>query len=237
VEILPSLTGHEHSVLCVAFSPDGRQIVSGSSDRTIRLWSVRSGIQIISPLLGHEDGIQGVAFSPDGTRVASGSAAGCVRIWNLMSCTETLCFTMGHGPEYPTSVAFSPDGRYIFAKFWKRMRVWDSSEACFAQTPNYLHDRCTLKDAIIITPEGWTADVRGVSIGLIRLGLMPKFGLLLLRSSLFWCCFGFRASFGWVSERSVPFGINGYLGPMQYNAAPSSPGLYTHFRRCCDNIS
>jgi WD40 repeat protein len=158
-EVPPSLRGHEHSVLCVAFSPDGTQIVSGSSDKTIRLWGVISGTQIISPLLGHEDSIQGVAFSPDGTLVASGSAAGCVRMWNLMSCTETLRFTMGHGPDYPTSVAFSPDGRYIFAKFWKWVRVWDSSEAHFTQTPNYLHDRCTFKDAIIITPEGWIVDV------------------------------------------------------------------------------
>jgi WD40 repeat protein len=80
-------------------------------------------------------------------------------MWDVASSMETFCFTIAHGPDYPTSVAFSPDGRYILTKFWKDMRVWDTSEACFIPTTNYLHDRCTCKDAIIITPNAWIVDI------------------------------------------------------------------------------
>lgn len=48
----------------VAFSPDGRHIVSGSRDNTIRLWDAQTGVQAGSPLQGHTDSVNSVAFSP-----------------------------------------------------------------------------------------------------------------------------------------------------------------------------
>ena len=57
-----------------AFSPDGRHIVSGSADNTVRLWDAATGQPVGDPLSGHTDAVLSVGFSPDGTRIASGGA-------------------------------------------------------------------------------------------------------------------------------------------------------------------
>ena len=66
----------------VAFSPDGKRIVSGSDDKTVRLWDADTGQPIGQPLTGHTDAVYSVAFSPDGTRIVSGSADNTVRLWD-----------------------------------------------------------------------------------------------------------------------------------------------------------
>lgn len=63
-----AMRGHEDGVWSVAFSPDGTRIVSGSSDKTLRLWDSTTGQSIGAPLRGHEDWVLSVAFSPGGKR-------------------------------------------------------------------------------------------------------------------------------------------------------------------------
>jgi WD40 repeat protein len=63
------LTGHSDTVCSVAFSPDGRRVVSGSDDSTIRIWDAETGETMIGPLQGHSDSVTSVAVSPDGRRV------------------------------------------------------------------------------------------------------------------------------------------------------------------------
>jgi WD40 repeat protein len=57
----------------VAFSLDGKQVVSGSDDKTVRLWDVATGRQVLPPLEDHISSVSSVAFSPDGKQVVSGS--------------------------------------------------------------------------------------------------------------------------------------------------------------------
>jgi WD40 repeat protein len=73
------------SVSCVACSPDGRLIVSGSRDNTIQLWDAATGKPIGSPLQGHPNSLYSapVAFSPDGRRVVSGSSDYTLRVWDV----------------------------------------------------------------------------------------------------------------------------------------------------------
>jgi WD40 repeat protein len=65
----------------VAFSPDGKQVVSGSGDETVRLWDAATGAAL-QTLEGHTDYVRSVAFSPDGKQVVSGSDDETVRLWD-----------------------------------------------------------------------------------------------------------------------------------------------------------
>jgi WD40 repeat protein len=73
--------------LSVAFSPDGKYLASGSSDYTIKLWSIKSQKEITT-LKGHSNGVQSVIFSPCGRYLASGSSDKTVKIWSFESQKE-----------------------------------------------------------------------------------------------------------------------------------------------------
>ncbi|CAK8712923.1 MAG: WD domain-containing protein, G-beta repeat-containing protein [Candidatus Electronema aureum] len=80
---LPAFSGHHSErVNGVAFPPDGRIVASGSSDKTIGIWEVRTGKRL-QTLEGHTDGVNSVAFSPDGRLLASGSNDKTICIWDV----------------------------------------------------------------------------------------------------------------------------------------------------------
>ena len=74
--------GHKDLVPGMALSPDGRRLVTGGDDRTVRLWDVASGKEL-HQFKGHTDRVTCVAFAADGRRVASGSLDRTVRVWGL----------------------------------------------------------------------------------------------------------------------------------------------------------
>ena len=65
----------------MAFSPDGKTVLTGSYDKTARLWDAATG-QPLGPPLTHQDTVQAVAFSPDGKTVLTGSVDKTARLWD-----------------------------------------------------------------------------------------------------------------------------------------------------------
>jgi WD40 repeat protein len=126
------IRGHTDRVYCATFSFDGKQIVSGSKDRTIRVWDAQTGNSVLGPLKMHTGGISCVAFSPNGRRIASGSHDNTILVWHALTDKVVAGPFKGH-TDIISSVCFSPDGKRIASSSLdKTIRIWD------AQTGNPL---------------------------------------------------------------------------------------------------
>ncbi|KAG9075225.1 hypothetical protein FRC06_010215, partial [Ceratobasidium sp. 370] len=123
--LLDPLRGHSDPVRSVAFSSDGRRIISGFDDETVRIWDAQTGAALLDPLRGHSGSVTSVAFSSDGRRIVSGSYDKTVRIWDAQTGAALLGPLRGHS-GLVASVAFSPDGRRVVSGSTDRtVRIWD----------------------------------------------------------------------------------------------------------------
>ena len=72
---------HADGILALAFSPDGKRLVTSSHDQTVKVWDSATGQEILT-LRGHASRIVGVVFDADGHCLLSASADGNIRIWD-----------------------------------------------------------------------------------------------------------------------------------------------------------
>jgi WD40 repeat protein len=117
------MLGHRKEVASVSLSHDGRRALSGSFDKTVRLWDVETGKELRS-FEGHEDIVRAVALSPDGKQALSGGQDRTVRLWEVEMGKELKRLTGHEGTV--TSVAFASDGKTVLsAGEDKTVRLWN----------------------------------------------------------------------------------------------------------------
>src|SRR5205814_1439842 len=118
--------GHESWVTSLALTPDGKKLVSGSWDGTVRVWDVQTGKEP-TVLESHESKIYAVAVSRDGKRAASAGGNGEVFVWDLESNAQVARLE-GHDEESEVNgIAFTPGGkRVVTAASDGDIKVWDA---------------------------------------------------------------------------------------------------------------
>jgi WD40 repeat protein len=125
---------HQYRVNVVALSRDGRRLITGSDDRTARLWDAASGAPG-SELRGHDAGVTAAAFSPNGDLVATGSQDGTARVWDSTTGRPVTTIRL----KYPvTSVTFSPDGGGLLVSMG-----WDPAKFLMEEAPVRLWNATT----------------------------------------------------------------------------------------------
>jgi WD40 repeat protein len=117
------LVGHTDLVSAAIVLADGRRVLSGSWDNTLRLWCLTTG-ETLRTLVGHTDRVLAVAVLPDGSRALSGSDDTTLRLWDLET-GKTLRTFEGH-TEWVTAVAALADGtRALSGSADNTLRLWD----------------------------------------------------------------------------------------------------------------
>ena len=141
------LHGHSRAASSVSFSPDGKYCVSGSHDKTIRLWDAETGDAIFNPLVGHSSDVNSVAFSPNGKRIVSGSNDKTIRFWDAETGDAIFQPLAAHSRSV-RCVAFSPDGKHVVSgSHDKTICIWNAETG----------------DAIIKPPQRHFGTVRSVA--------------------------------------------------------------------------
>ncbi len=118
-----TIAGHPSWVNCVAISPNGQTVASGSLDDKVKLWNIQDG-NLLQTLAGHSRPVNCIAFHPDGNRLISGSDDDTIKIWQVE--TGRLIRTLTEHGRDVNSVAVSPDGKYLVSGSEDRsVRIWN----------------------------------------------------------------------------------------------------------------
>jgi WD40 repeat protein len=119
---IASLDEHSAKVLCVAFAPADRFLVSGGKDMRLRVWDLTTG-KTRTELTGHKSGIVVVSVSPDGNTIVSGDETGEMIIWDVR---DGRMLNRWKNEGAVTSLSFSSHGdRLACANRHGRVLIWD----------------------------------------------------------------------------------------------------------------
>ena len=115
--------GHTAEIYCLAFSPDGRTLASGSHDNNIHLWDLDSEV-LRNTLKGHTNVVQCLSYSPDNRYLASGSYDKTVRLWSLPN-EQPLAVLSGHVQDLYALQFSADEKRLVSAAADSAVKLWD----------------------------------------------------------------------------------------------------------------
>jgi len=121
------LEDHTSFICAVCFSPDGKQLATGSWDTSIKTYNFNEGNAILAHTLkGHTNWVNSLSFSPDCKLLCSGSLDKSIKFWNPADGSLVKSIDQAH--TYTVrSVSYSPNGRVLVsAGFDKTMKIWDA---------------------------------------------------------------------------------------------------------------
>ncbi|MFC1792770.1 protein kinase [Planctomycetota bacterium] len=121
-----TLRGHKGTISWVAFTGDGRRILSaGNDDNTVRIWDADTGVEL-RVLRGHQNGVSAVSISPDGNHIVSSSWDSTIKIWDAHA-DYARTVLRGH-KKLVNGLAFTPDGKQIVSGSGDgTIKIWDVS--------------------------------------------------------------------------------------------------------------
>lgn len=152
-----TLSGHCDIVRSVAVSPDSKTLVSGSFDKTIKLWSLSNG-ELLHTLSEHTSRITCIAISPDGKILASGSFDQTIKLWSLL--TGELLHTLACRPDRVRYIAFSPNGQTLISSGDSEIKLWAVRTGNLLRTLSENSDSARL---VTFSPDGQTCAVGSLS--------------------------------------------------------------------------
>ncbi|MEO7924802.1 MAG: caspase family protein [Chitinophagaceae bacterium] len=162
--------GHTASVETAYFSPDGKLVLSASTDETAKLWDVSTG-KLLADLKGHTASVNNACFSPDGKKIITASDDSTAKIWDVLN-GELLVTLTGHSNSVKKAL-FSPDSKKIVtASEDYTAKIWDTQTGKLlfdlSNHTSRLNDVIFTRDGkkIVTASEDDTAKIWDVSTGL-----------------------------------------------------------------------
>ncbi|CAD8204853.1 unnamed protein product [Paramecium pentaurelia] len=159
---LNKLDGHNGAVQSVCISPDGKIVASGSQDKSIRLWNIKTGQQK-AKLDGHTGTVWSLCISPDGKTLASGSQDKSIRLWDYKTGQQKGQLN-GHTSTV-LSLSFSTDGTTLASSSGDNsIRLWDmktgQQKAKLDGHSSTVYSVCFSPDGTTLASGGWDSSIR-----------------------------------------------------------------------------
>ncbi|MHB1424443.1 MAG: WD40 domain-containing protein [Gemmataceae bacterium] len=127
-QVVAAMKGHTEPVYSVAFTPDGKHVVSGSGDSTLKVWDSASGKEIksLGGLAGDKKLVMSVSISPDGSLIASGGTDNTAKLWDFPSSAPLRALAKSEGANV---LAVSPDGsKLVGGDKNGHVKIWNSAD-------------------------------------------------------------------------------------------------------------
>jgi WD40 repeat protein len=127
-KLLHTLLGHQDTIASLAFSADNRRLVSGSTDKTVRVWDLADAkFPEAATFAGHDAAVTGASFNSNATQVISGAANNSVKLWDVATGEELQDFA-GHSAAI-VGIAMTPNNQLIIsAAADKTVRFWNPAD-------------------------------------------------------------------------------------------------------------